>query len=217
MNSPRLMTKSEFARHRGVGKSAVSNWAKAQLLVMAEDQADQSMKIDVVRTEARLNAKIDPARGRPTKAAAEPQGDLPLTQAGTVPVARGESLADVRTDLIRAQTVKAQLDNARRAGELVPLEEYVRRAAEYGRVSRERMMSIVRTQSEWLAAAKDPRTIVARLEEEIDRAYADLAAQIETGVVDVEDGEAREDAADLAEVESALADGDDDDAVEAVG
>lgn len=215
MNSPRLMTKSEFARHRGVGKSAVSNWAKASLLVMAEDQADQSMKIDVARTEARLNAKIDPARGRPTKGQGEAQGDLPLASqsSGPAPV-RGDSLADVRTDLIRAQTAKALLDNARRAGELVPLEEYTRRAAEYGRVARERMLSIVRTQSEWLASARDPRTIVAHMEGEIERAYADLAAQIDTGAsLDVEDASADE-AADIAEVEAALAEDDD---VEAVG
>lgn len=205
MNSPRLMSKSEFAVHRGVGKSAVSNWAKADLLVMAEDPDDPTkMKIDVARTEARLNAKIDPARGRPTKGTAQPQGDLPLTPPRTEP--RGESLADVRTDLIKAQTVKAQLDNARRAGDLVPLEDYARRASEFGRVARERTMSIIRTQAEWLAASKDARAIVARMEDEIERAFADLAAQIETGAV-ADLGDDLDDAALAAEVEAALADG----------
>lgn len=210
------MTKSEFARHRGVGKSAVSNYAKAQLLVMGEDPNDGSLKIDVSRTEARLNSKIDPARGRPTKAATEPQGNLPLAASPAPTAARGESLADVRTDLIRAQTVKAQLENARRAGELVPIEEYVRRSLEFGRVARERMTSIVRTQAEWLASAKDVRAIVAQLEDEIDRAFADLAAQIETGEVAEAVEPDLDDAQDLAEVEAAMADGEDD-AQEAVG
>jgi len=206
VNSPRLMSKSEFAVHRGVGKSAVSNWAKASLLVMAEDPADPTkVKIDVARTEARLNAKIDPARGRPTKGVAQPAGDLP--PAPTSAPAAGGSLADVRTDLIRQQTEKLQLENARRAGDLVPLEEYARRASEFGRVARERMLSVVRSQAEWLAANRDARAIVAQLEDEIERAFADLAAQIASG--QVADGiDPDEDDADVqAEVAQALAEG----------
>jgi len=206
VNSPRLMSKSEFAVHRGVGKSAVSNWAKASLLVMAEDPADPTkVKIDVARTEARLNAKIDPARGRPTKGGVQPAGDLP--PAPTSAPAAGGSLADVRTDLIRQQTEKLQLENARRAGDLVPLEEYARRASEFGRVARERMLSVVRSQAEWLAANRDARAIVAQLEDEIERAFADLAAQIASG--QVADGiDPDEDDADVqAEVAQALAEG----------
>ncbi len=201
------MSKSEFAVHRGVGKSAVSNWAKAQLLVMAEDPEDPTkMKIDVARTEARLNAKIDPARGRPTKGVAQPQGDLPLAVPATAP-AGGGSLADVRTDLIRQQTEKLQLENARRAGDLVPLEEYARRASEFGRVARERMLSVVRSQAEWLAANRDARAIVAQMEDEIDRAFADLAAQIASGAL-ADGSEPDEDDAEVqAEVAEALAEG----------
>lgn len=207
MNSPRLMSKSEFAGHRGVGKSAVSNWAKAKLLVMAEDPEDPTkMKIDVARTEARLNAKIDPARGRPTKGTVQPQGDLPLAAPASAPAPSG-SLADVRTDLIRQQTEKLQLENARRAGDLVPVEEYARRASEFGRVARERVLSVVRSQAEWLAANRDVRAIVAKLEDEFERAFADLAAQIASGeVADGVDAD-EDDAAVQAEVDQALAEG----------
>lgn len=201
------MSKSEFAVHRGVGKSAVSNWARDGHLVMAEDPADPTkMKIDVARTEARLNAKIDPARGRPTKGAAQPQGDLPLAAPASAQTAAG-SLADVRTDLIRQQTEKLQLENARRAGDLVPVEEYARRASEFGRVARERMLSVVRSQAEWLASNRDARAIVAQLEDEIERAFADLAAQIASGeVADGVDAD-EDDAAVQAEVDQALAEG----------
>ncbi len=201
-----LMTKGAFAKRRGVGASAVSNWAKADLLVMAEDPANPAkLLVDVARTEARLNAKLDPARGRPRAADSQPQADLPLA-APAGPAAAGGSLADVRTDLIRQQTEKLQLDNARKAGDLVPLEEYARRATEFGRVARERMLSVVRSQAEWLAACKDPRAVVAQLEDEIERAFADLAAQIASGAVgEVEADDAEDDAAVQAEVASALA------------
>jgi hypothetical protein len=201
-----LMTKGAFAARRGVGASAVSNWAKADLLVMAEDPGNPAkMLVDVARTEARLNAKLDPARGRPRTADAAAQGDLPLAPTASAAPAGG-SLADVRTDLIRQQTEKLQLENARRAGDLVPLEEFARRAAEYGRVARERMLSIVRSQAEWLAAARDPRAVVAQLEDEIERAFADLAAQIASGAVaDAGEVEDEDDAAVQAEVAQALA------------
>jgi len=203
------MTKGQFAAHRGVGKSAVSNWVKKGWVVEAEDPADGVIKVDVQRTEAKLNAYLDPARGRPRASDSQPQGDLPLAVPSVAPAAGG-SLADVRTDLIRQQTEKLQLDNARKAGDLVPVEEYARRASEYGRVSRERVLSIVRSQAEWLAACKDPRAIVAQLEDEIERGFADLAAQIASGeVADGAEDDGEDDAAVQAEVAEALAAEDD--------
>lgn len=201
-----LMTKGAFAKRRGVGASAVSNWAGRDLLVMAEDpEKPGRLLIDVARTEARLNAKLDPARGRPKAGDSQPQGDLPLA-APSEKAASGGSLADVRTDLIRQQTEKLQLENAAKAGALVPFEEYARRASEFGRVARERMLSVVRSQAEWLGACKDPRAVVAQLEDEIERAFADLAAQIASGEVsDGEPDDAEDDAAVQAEVAEALA------------
>ncbi|MEG8021810.1 hypothetical protein [Sphingomonas aerolata] len=75
-----LMTKGEFAVHRGVGKSAVSNWAKKDLLVMGECPTSGAIKVDVERTEARINARVDPMRGRPS-------ASLPL--AAPAPVEEG--------------------------------------------------------------------------------------------------------------------------------
>lgn len=204
MNPPRFLSKKDFAAHRGVGKSAVSNWVKKGWVVEAEDPADGVIKVDVPRTEAKLNAYLDPARGRPKAADSQAQGELPMAAPPRGEPAGG-SLADVRTDLIRQQTEKLQLDNAKRAGDLVPIEEFTRRAAEYARVSRERMVAIVRTQAEWLASAKDPRAIVARLQDEIERGFADLADQIAAGEL-AEDAEdtAEDDAAVAAEVTAAL-------------
>lgn len=207
MNSPRFLSKKDFAAHRGVGKSAVSNWVKKGWVVEAEDPADGVIKVDVPRTEAKLNAYLDPARGRPKAADSQVQGELPIAAAATGSRAEpaGGSLADVRTDLIRQQTERLLLENARRAGDLVALEEFTRRAAEYARVTRERMIAIVRTQAEWLASAKDPRAIVARLQDEIERGFTDLADQIAAGDLVEEAEEAVEDdAAVEAEVTAAL-------------
>jgi hypothetical protein len=205
VNSPRFLSKKDFAAHRGVGKSAVSNWVKKGWVVEAEDPADGVIKVDVPRTEAKLNAYLDPARGRPKAADSQVQGELPIAAAPARTEPAGGSLADVRTDLIRQQTEKLQLENARRAGDLVPIEEFTRRAAEYARVSRERVIAIVRTQAEWLASAKDPRAIIAKLQDEIERGFADLADQIAAGeLAEAADDDAEDDAAVAAEVTAAL-------------
>lgn len=180
MNSV-LMTPAEFAAHRGVQKSAVSNWKRKNLLVFAEGDAGK-LKIDVARTEAKLNAKLDPTRGRPTTAqastASEPgQAQLPIAPAP----APADGLANVRTDLLRHQVTAKALENARRAGDLVPLVEFERLAMENGRVARERMIALVRTYSERLAAERDPRLILAFLTDEIEKAFAELAESSLTG------------------------------------
>ena len=203
------MTKGEFAAHRGVRASAVSNWVKRGLLVEGECPETGRLLVDVRKTEARLNAKLDPGRGRPTKAQAE-QAQLPIDERPSPP-RRGDDLADVRTDLIRAQTRKAELDNARRAGELVPVEAFAARAQELGRITRERMHSIVRSNSERLASDTDPRSLVAWLTEEIDRTFDALADQVGAGqlvetseAAEIEDPELAEaEAAALAEAEAA--------------
>ncbi len=194
MNSV-LMTRAEFAKHRGVQKSAVSNWGTKKLLVFAEGPGGKQM-IDVVRTEAKLNANLDPSRGRPTTAqtqAAEEPAPL-LSRAAAVQPDSG--LSNVRTDLIRSQTVGKNLDNARRAGELVPFQEFERLATEAGRVTRERMIALARTNAERLAAERDPRQVMAILTEGIEQAFAELSEQLLKG----EDGD---DAAALEAIENA--------------
>lgn len=176
-----LMTQADFARHRGVGKSAVSNWKKAGLLVLAEDPADGRIKVDVARTDAKLNAKIDPMRGRPPAAApaatpaTEPVPSLPLEGPAVPSGPVDRSLADERRDAVREQRIGAALKNAQLAGDLVPLIEAVRRVEEAGRAARERVHSWFSGEAEKLAAARDVRAVMAIGEEGIDRVFAELA------------------------------------------
>lgn len=195
--SPRLMSQTEFAAHRGVGKSAVSNWKREDLLIFAECPATGMLKVDVARSEARINARKDPGRGRPKKGVAA-QASLPLNGEGRSPepssasaapaAPAGPSFADDRSALVRAQTQKLVLENAKRAGELVPLEAFEARAQEMGRVTRERINSVHRELAERLAKETDARVIVGLLTDEVDAALADLAAQIASGRL-AEDGE----------------------------
>lgn len=188
-----LMTKGEFAVHRGVGKSAVSNYAKKGLLVMGECPTSGAVKVDVERTEARINSRVDPMRGRPS-------AGLPLA----APVATAEeggdllegrrSTAHVRADLAEETLASMRRKNAREAGELVPAVEMHRRSAELGRVCRERMLSMFRGISERLAVEKDTRTIMTIGIAEINRVFAELADQVEQGMLTADD-DAPEDAA----------------------
>lgn len=184
-----LMSQAEYARHRGVGAPAVSNWKKAGLLAFAEDPAQPGkIKVDVVRSDAKINGRIDPMRGRPPTAAPpiEAAPGLPLDAAA--PVAESvPSLSSIRGDLIREQLVGQQLKNAATAGELVPAIEAERRLSETARMLRERIQSEYRGLAERLAAEKDARTVMMLLEEAGDRVFEGLADDIAAGALDDDD------------------------------
>lgn len=177
-----LMTKGQFAAHRGVGKSAVSNWAKKSLLVMGECPTSGAILVDVERTEARINTRIDPMRGRPAaslpQAAALPPGE---TGDAIEPSLAGRSVAKVRAELAEENLVTLRLKNAERGRELAPRIELERRAAELGRVARERMQAMFRAIAERLAAERDVRNVMAIGSAEIDRVFAELASDVEAG------------------------------------
>ena len=176
MNSPR-MTQAEFAVHRGVQKSAVSNWKKKGLLVFVED-ADK-LKVDVARSDARINANVDPTRGRPTTAQSAPaQSGLRLESPEPVPQAQPSNISNAREDLMREQTIEKRMKNARDAGELVLLADFESRCSEYGRLIRERAQGLIRDTAERLAADREPRSIIALLTVEFDMMLDDLAARM---------------------------------------
>lgn len=184
MNNRLLMTQSEFAGRRGVRPSAVSNWKKAGHLVWAEDDTGR-LKIDVEKTEARLNSKVDSTRGRPAKSATAG----PSAAAAGPRDEDGDQGGDEnpRNALVRQQVIEKTLKNQMTAGKLVPLEEAERRGNEMSRQARERVMSVIRDERERLAAESDPRNIYAILESAFDRMFSDLAADIEQGALTAED------------------------------
>jgi hypothetical protein len=176
-----LMTQADYARHRGVSKPAVSNWKKAELIVFAEDPSDGRLKVDVARTDAKLNARIDPMRGRPAGGTPAPASPIEEAAAAIAAPASGESLQSVRMELLKRQSTGQALKNAEAARELGAIVELERRANEIGRAARERIQAWFRGAAERLAAERDARTIMAFGEEEIDRVFAELADHAEAG------------------------------------
>ena len=201
-----LMTKGAYAQHRGVGKSAVSNWAKKGLLVMGECPTSGAVMVDVDRTDARINSRVDPMRGRPS-------GSLPAPVTTTSspaddlldPVSGRRNAAHVRVDLAEEQLIDRRLRNAEAAKELAPRIELERRASELGRVARERMHAMWRSNAERLAAERDVRSIMAIGLAEIDRVFAQLAEDADHGALAVDEDETAADAALEREVEAELA------------
>lgn len=174
-----LMTASEYAAYKGKTPGSVSNWKKRGLI-----EYGQGGLIDVVRSDIKVNAAIDPTRGRPSRAvatAAAHTGDPPAAE----PPNQVQMVADVRVDLIREQTIARRIKNTADAGALVPYEEFAARLTKFARLSRERMISIVRSNAERLAAEREPRQVVALLEAEIATAFAKLAQDARSGRDDV--------------------------------
>ena len=175
-----LLTLSEYAAYRKVRPSAVSNWRKRGLIVMAED-ATGRLKVNVERSDAKVNAVVDPTRGRPTAGQRLAVDTTQLTAQALDQGGQFQQVADVRVDLIKEQTIARRMKNAADAGALVPFEEFAARLGKFGRQARERMTSIIRSEAERLAAERDPRQIVALLESEIDKAFSKLAQDARTG------------------------------------
>ncbi|QIG79980.1 hypothetical protein [Stakelama tenebrarum] len=180
-----LMTQADFAAHRGVGKSAVSNWKKAGLLVFAEDDAGRAM-VHVERSDARLNARVDPTRGRPS--AGLNGGTAPAivesdAGAGEDTTAGGQrSLALVKAEQAEEALVSQRLKNASAASELVPRVDAQRLLAEGGRAIRERLMAWLRGSAEQRVAMRDVKDLLAFEDAEVSALFAELAQQAAAGV-----------------------------------
>ena len=191
-----LMSQSDFATRRGVGKSAVSNWKAAGLLVFAGAPGGKLL-VDVERTEARLNAKVDPTRGRPTGAV----GQLPFAAPAPAPapaepgdLPKGRTAALVRVELAEEQLIEKRQKNAQAAGELLPYVELERRGVDLCRSARERVNAAFRGMAERLAAETEVRAIMAIGLAEFDRVFVSLAEKFASGAATFEADEAAEDA-----------------------
>jgi hypothetical protein len=184
VNSMTLLMKSEFATLKGVGASAVSNWAKKGLLVYGSDPSRPGKQlVDVEKSELLINGTIDQTRGRPRAASAATieaeTGGAPA--AASVPRQAQMSHAEAaRMEEMRERTLGRRIDNEKALGNLVQLALVEARSADRGRMIRERVNAVVRAQAERLAAEGDPRAIVALLTAEFDGLFTRIADEIES-------------------------------------
>ena len=199
---PELLTKAAYARHRGVGKSAVSNWINRDQIVLVDG------KVDVAASDARLGAMVDAASGRdpaPANAAKKSGGAAAERQrpeqgaratarasnakSGSDSVANSDAaqLAQERLAEIRERRIGHSLKNAEIAGTLVPIAAFEARLQTMISGFCERMQSELRAGSEALALETDKRKVRGMLDDMIHKVRSDFADAIEAGVEEEDD------------------------------
>lgn len=176
-----MLMKSEFAALKGVGASAVSNWAKKGLLVYGQDPARPGKQlVDVEKSELLINGTIDQTRGRPRAAGvAQVEGEIASPPSASPRHPAMSSAETARMEEMRERTLGRRIDNEKALGNLVQLGVVEQQAADRGRMIRERVNAVVRAQAERLAAESDPRAIVALLTAEFDGLFTRIADEIE--------------------------------------
>ena len=176
-----LLMKSEFATLKGVGASAVSNWAKKGLLVYGQDPTRPGKQlVDVEKSELLINGTIDQTRGRPRAAGvAQVESEVAASPSASPRHPAMSSAETARMEEMRERTLGRRIDNEKALGNLVQLGVVEQQAADRGRMIRERVNAGVRAQAERLAAESDPRAIVALLTAEFDGLFTRIADEIE--------------------------------------
>lgn len=176
-----LMSKAAYARHRGVGKSAVSNWVTREQIVIVDG------KVDVKASDALLDASVDPGRGRPTTAPApRPASKRSAKPAAKAPDTAPNAVAAERAQALQEQRIGQALKNAQLAGSLVPVAAYEAKMQTLITGFCERMGAEFRSLAERLALASDPRVIRTLLDETMHTVRSDFAARIGTEEADEE-------------------------------
>ncbi|ESQ82383.1 hypothetical protein AEAC466_17320 [Asticcacaulis sp. AC466] len=166
-----------------MGKSAVSNWKKAGLLVFVADPLNPGKQlIDAEKTDILINGSIDQTRGRPPTAIAQGGTSagqaLPETPEPKKP-AYISPMEAARLEEMQERVMRRQLERAQLTGQLVDLAEYSMRMANMARLVRERTIGVIRTNAEALAEEPDPRAITALLTDVFDKMFAQVAAEID--------------------------------------
>lgn len=155
------MSKAAYAKHRGVGKSAVSNWVKRDQIVLTRDG-----QVDVAASDEKLGRQVDPVRGRPGTA------DGPAPKPAS---AGADDLHAIRARDLREKSIGQALKNAQLAGELVPVKAYEAKLQTLVTGFRERMQSELRAMAERLALEGDQRTIRSLLDDAVHAVCSDMA------------------------------------------
>lgn len=179
------MTAADFARHMNVKRSTVTYWKKKSFLVY--DQGDDGQQyIDVAKTEQFL---ADRMGRKPASKPAAPVRKVISSgrQTGVAPPEPAQpkkmTQDDAKTAEILSRITKNNLANARAAGELVPLQEYTALATKLGRGLRDGLQALGHRVMDRFAAEADPRQIYLTLMQEADVLLADLADQVEHGML----------------------------------
>ena len=171
----RFMTKTEYAKHRGVSQPYISKLAHNGILVM------RGGKIDVVATDQVLDDKPLPEIEEP------PPIQTPLSRAPDAVrmeqmPARGGNDRDRKTTYAEARTIRtvfqaklARLDFETKQGKLIEAAGVRMRISEHVRAFRDGMLGLPDRLASTLAAETDQRKVHVMLKTEITRELEALA------------------------------------------
>lgn len=178
------MSGKEFAAHRGVDPSRVSQWKKAGRLVM-----DADGKIDAAASDAKLNGSLDQAKGERrtgnitshTSAPPSATGELPLTQRPEegAPSSRDDSgYWEHKAKREKYEAQMAEMKALQQAGALVSAAALRKALNELGRMQRNALQAIPDRNAAVLDPA-NPARAHKLLTDDINRVLRELSAGLE--------------------------------------
>jgi hypothetical protein len=167
--TPRLMTKSEYAKHRGVSKPYITKLAKNGVLVL------RGGKVDVRASDTVLDDKpvedVDPPAqsspaGSPPRAVAEPLGQA------------GASFGQARTIEMVFRAKLRRLEFETKQGRLIEAEAVRKTIADSVRSLRDGVLGLPDRLATVLAAESDSKKVHVTLKTELSRELEALANAI---------------------------------------
>jgi hypothetical protein len=160
--TPRLMTKSEYAKHRGVSKPYITKLAKNGVLVL------RGGKVDVAATDTVLDDKpVDDIDAPPPTQ--QPAGGAPTRPVGESSGQGGASYGQAKTIEMVFRAKLRRLEFETKQGKLIEADVYRKTAANAFRAFRDSMLGIPDRVSTVVAAESDPKKVHLALKTEISR------------------------------------------------
>ena len=163
--TPRLMTKSEYAKHRSVSKPCITKLAKNGVLVLRGD------KVDVRASDTVLDDKpVDDVDPPPAQASPRPVAE-PLGQAGA-------SFGQARTIEMVFRAKLRRLEFETKQGRLIEAEAVRKTVADAVRSLRDGILGLPDRLATVLAAESDSKKVHVTLKTELSRELEALANAI---------------------------------------
>jgi hypothetical protein len=168
--TPRLMTKTEYAKHRGVSKPYITKLAKNGVLVL------RGGKVDVRASDTVLDDKpVDEVD--PPPAQASPAGPAPRPAAESLGQA-GASFGQARTIEMVFRAKLRRLEFETKQGRLIEAEAVRKTIAEAVRSLRDGILGLPDRLATVLAAESDSKKVHVTLKTELSRELEALANAI---------------------------------------
>ena len=168
--TPRLMTKSEYAKHRGVSKPYITKLAKNGILVLRGDKVDVRASDTVLDDKPVDDVDPPPAQASSVGPAPRPMAE-PLGQAGA-------SFGQARTIEMVFRAKLRRLEFETKQGRLIEAEAVRKTIADAVRSLRDGILGLPDRLATVLAAESDSKKVHVTLKTELSRELEALAIAI---------------------------------------